>query len=184
MDHSLHCRQHSWGIILGLQRSTISMQLSQKHKINGGYGSVFSPLLIPASLLILCVCHPWFGAFSLLTLIVFCSCFKQKLGRRALIGFCASLVSDTTSNSIRVTKVTKQAHTEPVTYVQAVREVVSKDGITGLLFRGLGTRLIANGMQGMMFSGLSPTWMLSVIIFTIPHPHYPPPNFWHIFYFN
>ena len=81
-----------------------------------------------------------------------CVAAVQKLGRRAAIGFCSSLVSDTTSNSIRVTKVTKQAHTEPITYVQAVREVISKDGVTGLFFRGLGTRLLANGMQGMMFT--------------------------------
>ena len=29
---------------------------------------------------------------------------------------------------------------------------MAKDGITGLLFRGLSTRILANGMQGMMFS--------------------------------
>ena len=29
---------------------------------------------------------------------------------------------------------------------------MAKDGITGLLFRGLSTRILANGMQGMMVS--------------------------------
>eukprot|EP01147_Barroeca_monosierra_P006149 gene6149-7400_t len=119
----------------------------------GGPGVVFHGSL--AALSATFVGHyPWFATFNYLNATIPEAQDKWgKLGRRALIGFCASLVSDTTSNSIRVTKVTKQAHTEPVTYVQAVREVVSKDGITGLLFRGLGTRLIANGMQGMMFSG-------------------------------
>ena len=30
--------------------------------------------------------------------------------------------------------------------------VVQKDGISGLFFRGLGTKVISNGLQGLMFS--------------------------------
>ncbi|EGD81234.1 MC family transporter [Salpingoeca rosetta] len=96
---------------------------------------------------------PWFATFNYLNATIPEAEDKwAKLARRAAIGFCSSVISDTTSNSIRVTKVTKQAHTKPITYVQAVREVISKDGVSGLFFRGLGTRLIANGMQGMMFT--------------------------------
>jgi hypothetical protein len=32
--------------------------------------------------------------------------------------------------------------------------VLAKDGVTGLLFRGLGTKILSNGMQGLMFNVL------------------------------
>lgn len=47
-----------------------------------------------------------------------------------------------------------QSHTEGVTYLQAVREVIKADGLVGLFGRGLQTKIIANGMQGLMFSVL------------------------------
>jgi len=80
--------------------------------------------------------------------------FAARLVRNALIGFCSSAVSDTCSNSIRVIKTTKQAATNPMTYGQALRSVVEKDGYAGLFGRGLGTKLISNGLQGMMFTVL------------------------------
>jgi len=75
-----------------------------------------------------------------------------KLLRNAGIGFTSSIVSDTISNSLRVIKTTKQSHHESISYVQAVRTVVDKDGWIGLFGRGLKTRLITNGTQGMMFT--------------------------------
>eukprot|EP01135_Chromosphaera_perkinsii_P011744 Nk52_evm22s2485 gene=Nk52_evmTU22s2485 len=78
----------------------------------------------------------------------------RKLARNAVIGFCASVVSDTCSNSIRVVKTYKQTSTVPVTYPQAVKNVVKQDGLAGLFGRGLKTRILANGMQGMMFAVL------------------------------
>lgn len=71
-----------------------------------------------------------------------------------LTGFCASAVSDSCSNSIRVLKVYKQTKAEPVSYPQAFREVVAKDGILGLMGRGLGTKIASNGVQGMLFAVL------------------------------
>jgi len=79
-----------------------------------------------------------------------------KLGRNALMGFSSSLVSDVTSNSIRVTKVAKQASPTAITYQQAIKFVIDKDGIQGLFFRGLKTRLLANGVQGMLFTSTLP----------------------------
>ena len=76
----------------------------------------------------------------------------KELGRRAVIGFCASAVSDTVSNSIRVVKVYKQAHPDQLTYAQTVRHVLAESGITGLMFRGLETKILANGLQGILFS--------------------------------
>eukprot|EP00049_Salpingoeca_infusionum_P018358 m.356899 g.356899 ORF g.356899 m.356899 type:complete len:297 (-) comp17656_c0_seq1:362-1252(-) len=96
---------------------------------------------------------PWFFTFNYLNENVpDVEGTWQKLVRRAAIGFCCSVVSDTTSNSIRVTKVAKQASTTVISYSEAVRGIIAKDGISGLLFRGLGTRLLANGLQGMMFT--------------------------------
>merc|ERR1711968_121532 len=78
----------------------------------------------------------------------------MKLARSALIGFCSSAVSDTCSNSIRVVKVYKQANTEAISYPEAVKRVVAEDGWGGLFGRGLKTKILANGLQGVMFSVL------------------------------
>ena len=78
----------------------------------------------------------------------------SKLGRSALIGFCASAISDTCSNSIRVIKVYKQANTEAISYPEAIRRVIKEDGLVGLFGRGLSTKIVANGLQGLMFSVL------------------------------
>lgn len=78
----------------------------------------------------------------------------KKLGRNAMIGFCSSVTSDCISNSTRVVKTIRQTSTVPITYKEAVMQVVNKDGIMGLLGRGLKTRIIANGMQGIMFKVL------------------------------
>jgi Mitochondrial carrier protein len=75
-----------------------------------------------------------------------------KLGRNAFIGFTSSVISDTCSNSLRVIKTTKQTHKTPITYMQAIRLVVDADGVAGLFGRGLRTRIIANGFQGLTFS--------------------------------
>ena len=50
------------------------------------------------------------------------------------------LVSDTTSNSLRVIKTTRQTFPETISYAETIRHVVAKDGILGLLGRGLKTR--------------------------------------------
>lgn len=80
--------------------------------------------------------YPWFVTFNVLqetipqqdTLVL-------KLSRNALIGFCASAVSDTCSNSIRVVKVYKQSNLEKISYPDAVRQVIKTDGLGGLFGR-------------------------------------------------
>ena len=74
------------------------------------------------------------------------------LGRYALIGFCSSAVSDTCSNSIRVLKTTVQTNEVPIGYVEAARQVIAKDGVFGLFFRGLETKIFSNGMNGILFN--------------------------------
>ena len=41
-----------------------------------------------------------------------------------------------------------------ITYRQAFTEVVAKDGMQGLFLRGLSTKILSNGVQGMFFSVL------------------------------
>jgi hypothetical protein len=84
----------------------------------------------------------------------------QRLLRSAFIGFCSSFVSDCCSNSIRVIKTAKQTSTVPITYGEVVKGIVSKEGVMGLMGRGLGTKLITNGLQGILFSVL---WRLGQV---------------------
>jgi len=96
---------------------------------------------------------PWFFTYNYLdhSLPKYTETAK-KLGRSAIMGFCASVVSDTCSNSIRVIKTTKQTSKEAISYLTAINLVVDKDGWLGLFGRGLKTRILTNGLQGLMFS--------------------------------
>ena len=96
---------------------------------------------------------PWFFTNNYLTKTLPKFEFEHgKYVRNAFIGFCSSVVSDSISNSLRVVKTTKQTSVEPVTYPQAVKMILAKDGYIGLFGRGLKTRIATNGLQGMIFS--------------------------------
>jgi len=79
---------------------------------------------------------------------------KLGQGVAGFIGFCASAVSDTCSNSIRVLKTAKQTSEVAISYRQAFNQVVAKDGVSGVFFRGLQTKIISNGFQGLLFNVL------------------------------
>ena len=66
----------------------------------------------------------------------------------------SSLVSDTVSNSLRVVKVVRQTHSDSIPYKEAVATVLNQDGWLGLFGRGLRTRILANGLQSLMFAVL------------------------------
>ncbi|CAG8960454.1 hypothetical protein HYFRA_00008173 [Hymenoscyphus fraxineus] len=99
--------------------------------------------------------YPWFGTYNFLIASI-PEPPKQQifewLLRLAFIGFTASVVSDTISNSLRVVKTYRQVNDTKVSYVEAARLVILQDGITGLLGRGLKTRILCNGLQGLLFS--------------------------------
>ena len=78
----------------------------------------------------------------------------QTLLRQAFIGFVASVISDTVSNSLRVVKTYRQVNATRIGYMGAAQAVIATDGLRGLFGRGLKTRIIANGLQGLMFSVL------------------------------
>ena len=102
--------------------------------------------------------YPWFFTYN--TLNAALPVYDRKtelasyLARNAVIGFCSSAISDTCSNSVRVLKTTIQTSTTPISYGQAVKMVIEKDGVSGLFFRGLVTKIISNGCQGILFSVL------------------------------
>jgi hypothetical protein len=99
--------------------------------------------------------YPWFATYNYLdATLEKPKDLKSKLMRSALIGFTASAVSDTCSNSIRVIKTTKQTSTTVISYPQAFKMIVEADGIKGLFGRGLKTRIMTNGLQGILFSVL------------------------------
>ncbi|KAF9005187.1 mitochondrial carrier domain-containing protein [Cyathus striatus] len=97
--------------------------------------------------------YPWFGTYNYLDANLPPShTTLEKLGRRAFIGFAASVVSDTVSNSLRVVKTYRQVNETRIGYLAAARAVIAVDGLRGLFGRGLKTRILANGLQGIMFS--------------------------------
>eukprot|EP01052_Picozoa_sp_SAG31_P040550 SAG31_NODE_5898_length_2267_cov_1.315959_2_plen_129_part_00 len=100
-------------------------------------------------------CVAWFATYNFLNANIHRTDDQfQQLLRNAAIGFTSSLTSDCTSNSVRVIKTTKQTFAEEISYREAAAHVIKKDGLVGLFTRGLQTRLLANGVQGMMFTVL------------------------------
>jgi len=95
--------------------------------------------------------YPWFATYNYLDSYL---PNEHKILRSAFIGFSASVVSDSVSNSLRVIKTTKQTHTENITYLETINKIIETDGVKGLLGRGLKIRIITNGVQGMLFSVL------------------------------
>ena len=53
---------------------------------------------------------------------------------------------------MRVVKTAKQTSREAASYFAVASQIVAQDGIAGLLFRGLGTKLLSNGLQAMLFT--------------------------------
>ncbi|KAG6885325.1 hypothetical protein C0993_003173 [Termitomyces sp. T159_Od127] len=97
----------------------------------------------------------WFGTYNYLEInLPESHTLVEKLLRHALIGFVASAVSDSVSNSLRVVKTYCQVNETRIDYFEAARAVIAVDGIKGLLGRGLKTRILANGLQGLIFSVL------------------------------
>jgi len=72
--------------------------------------------------------------------------------RSALIGFASALTSDVVSNSVRVVKTAKQTAAVDVSYMATVSAIIAKDGLAGLFLRGLGTKILSNGVQAMLFT--------------------------------
>lgn len=98
--------------------------------------------------------YPWYTTYNYLTKIIpeKRDSLSAKLIRSAGIGFCASVVSDSVSNSFRVVKTARQASATNASYAFVIKSIIKQDGVLGLMGRGLKTRLLTNAIQGTMFS--------------------------------
>ena len=88
---------------------------------------------------------------------------KKILLRTASISFVATLVSDVCSNCLRIIKTMKQTALSSnqlipgpsdgsISYVEAIQRIYSENGVLGLFGRGLLTRVLANGLQTVIFT--------------------------------
>lgn len=99
--------------------------------------------------------YPWFATYNALqSYIPKRETPLENIGRNAIIGFSSTCVSDTLSNSIRVVKVYRQSNANTISYYETIQHIVKQEGIIGLFGRGLKTKLLSNGIQGLMFSVL------------------------------
>ncbi len=109
--------------------------------------------------------YPWFATYNGLSAAIDAPCSGLApgdegysalavLAYNAGLGLAASLVSDTCSNSLRVLKTAKQTAETPIGYREALGRVVAEDGVAGLFGRGLQTRYVTNGLQGILFAVL------------------------------
>ena len=124
-----------------------------KNKINkNGYKVLYNGTF--ASMSATFVGHyPWFLTYNLLSEnIPEKNDLKYTLIRNASIGFTSSVMSDCISNSLRVIKTTKQTQYDNINYKNTFKKIVTQDGLKGLFGRGLQTRILTNGIQGMMFT--------------------------------
>lgn len=146
----MFCNHRSKGMVSELYGMEL-LQLQQPPSSDITQSVIFF-FLIPYCIL---TSSQWFGTYNYLeaTLPIAHTVF-QTLMRRAFIGFVASVVSDTISNSLRVVKTYRQVNEIRIGYWAAAKAVIAVDGVKGLFGRGLKTRILANGLQGLMFSVL------------------------------
>jgi hypothetical protein len=100
--------------------------------------------------------YPWFMVHNYLDhALVRPSRLSLLLLRNAFIGFTASALSDTVSNSLRVIKTVKQSlatETKQLSYLQVVALVYREGGVSAFLGRGLLSRILSNGLQSILFT--------------------------------
>ncbi|CZS95541.1 uncharacterized protein RAG0_05139 [Rhynchosporium agropyri] len=138
---------------LQVQGSKGTILLRQRIKTNG-IGSLWWGAFATAAATF--VGHyPWFATYNFLSETIPTPpkhSIVVWLLRLAFIGFMASVVSDSVSNSLRVVKTYRQVNDTQVSYTEAARLVIIQDGVLGLFGRGLRTRILCNGLQGLLFS--------------------------------
>ena len=127
-------------------------KLTKKIKENGFF-SLYDGALANSALTIIGH-YPWFLVHNYLDKYIpmYNNNIMYMLMRNAFIGFTSSCISDIISNSIRVMKTSVQTGEGKKGYKEIYEEIKKKEGIKGVFIRGLNTRLITNGIQGLMFN--------------------------------
>ena len=97
--------------------------------------------------------YPWFFTYNYLNnyLPKYEENYKNII-RNGFIGFNAAVISDCSSNSLRVIKTSKQTDVNSNNYRNTIKNIINKDGYYGLFGRGLKTRVLTNGLQGIIFN--------------------------------
>lgn len=98
--------------------------------------------------------YPWFVTYNYLNYY-----FPEskndstfdKLVKRASIGLGSSLISDTSSNFVRVIKTIKQTSNNSMSYNDTIKYLYKSDGVLWV-FRGLKTKIMTNSLNGIIFS--------------------------------
>ena len=98
--------------------------------------------------------YPWFVVHNYLDryLPMYNNNIILSLMRNAFIGFVSTCVSDSISNSIRVLKTSIQTSEGKKSYKEIYEDIKKKEGNKGIFTRGLTTKLLTNGIQGIMFN--------------------------------
>tara|TARA_B100001173_G_C15890385_1_gene505373 strand:- start:45 stop:890 length:846 start_codon:yes stop_codon:yes gene_type:complete len=98
--------------------------------------------------------YPWFLTYNVLNQKIpnYEDDKLKTLMRNGFIGFNSAVISDCCSNSLRVIKTTKQTSSKNINYQDTVQMIIKEDGVKGLLGRGLKTRILTNGLQGIIFT--------------------------------
>lgn len=96
--------------------------------------------------------YPWFLTYNLLDDKLPVYDGNKKIIRNGFLGFCCSATSDICVNFFKILKVNKQTHKNVnIDYPEIIKEIYLKEGLKGVLFRGLFTKIIGNGLQNMLF---------------------------------
>jgi hypothetical protein len=98
--------------------------------------------------------YPWFLTYNYLNanLDNYNDNPLKKLIRNGSIGFASAIISDCCSNSFRILKTSSQTNINNESYRKMVSSIIEKDGYKGLFGRGLKTRILTNGLQGILFN--------------------------------
>jgi hypothetical protein len=130
--------------------------LINKIKTNG-YGILYSGSISSYFTSVIGV-FPWFYTFNYLNIKYKKPNNNEKyytikyFYRYAFIGFFSTMASDIVSNFTRIIKIYKQTHNHIISYNDIIKDIINKDGYRGLFFRGLYTKILTNGIQGIFFT--------------------------------
>ena len=95
---------------------------------------------------------PWFFTYNYLNQrFPARNSLYEELLKQAAIGFTSSFASDIFINGFKVMKTTKQTTQPDTTYKTIVTDILKKEGFSGI-YRGFKTKIIINGINGMVFS--------------------------------
>lgn len=95
----------------------------------------------------------WFSSFNFLDAnLPLVDSFAHNLLRNGFMGFFSSAFSDCLCNSLYIVKTHRQVNSTPISYLRVAASIIERDGLRSILGRGLTTRLLANGLQGLVFS--------------------------------